>query len=66
MNNPLSRSLSEHRKNNFGDIEMGMGANSGENLNKLFEDMAKVNKKLKEIKELHSKLRAAHEEMKTA
>ncbi|KAL2924092.1 hypothetical protein RDABS01_015583 [Bienertia sinuspersici] len=66
MNNPLSRSFSEHRKNNSGDIEVGMGANSGVNLNKFFEDVAKINGNLKEIKELHSKLRVSHEETKTA
>ncbi|KAL2924093.1 hypothetical protein RDABS01_015584 [Bienertia sinuspersici] len=45
---------------------MGMGTNSGENLSKFFANVAKINEILKEIKELHRKLRAAHEETKTA
>ncbi|KAL2924102.1 hypothetical protein RDABS01_015593 [Bienertia sinuspersici] len=45
---------------------MNIGGNSGVNLNKFFEDVAKINKNLTKIEELHSKLRIAHEETKTA
>lgn len=62
MNDLLSSSFSEHRKNNSGDIEMGLTAN----LDKFFEDVEKINEDLKEIEEFHRKLRAAHEETKTA
>ncbi|XP_021771266.1 syntaxin-121-like [Chenopodium quinoa] len=61
--NDLLSSFSQHRKNGSGDIEMG---DVGANLEKFFEDVAKIEEDLKEIEELHNKLRAAHEESKTA
>ncbi|KAL2924100.1 hypothetical protein RDABS01_015591 [Bienertia sinuspersici] len=50
----------QHRKNNSGDIEMGIGART--NLNKIFEDVAKINKNLKEKEKLYSILRVICEE----
>lgn len=66
MNNLLSTSFSQHGKNNSGDIEMGLAADAGANLEKFFEDVEKINEDLKEIEELQRKLRAGHEESKTA
>ena len=66
MNDLLSRSFSQHRENNAGDIEMGLSPDSEANLERFFQDVAKINDELKDIEELHRKLKAGHEESKTA
>ncbi|KAL2924096.1 hypothetical protein RDABS01_015587 [Bienertia sinuspersici] len=63
---PIVMVVLHHQENNSGEIEIGIGVNSGVNPDKFFEDVEKTNKNLKEIEELHSKLRVAHEETKTA
>ncbi|CAO2820204.1 unnamed protein product, partial [Amaranthus hypochondriacus] len=45
---------------------MGLSANSEANLERFFQDVAKINDELKDIEELHRKLKAGHEESKTA
>ncbi|KAH9603424.1 hypothetical protein KSS87_000123 [Heliosperma pusillum] len=64
MNNLFSSSFSQHRENE-PDIEMG-GSVTGVNLDKFFQDVETVKEDLKELDELHRKLRSAHEETKTA
>lgn len=65
MNNLFSSSFSGYRENS-GDLEMGSPTpNPGLNLDKFFDDVETIKEDLKELEQLHQKLRTAHEESKT-
>ncbi|CAO2820202.1 unnamed protein product [Amaranthus hypochondriacus] len=66
MNNLFSSSFTRFRQNS-DDIEMGPPTpNAVVNLDKFFSDVETIKDDLKELEELQRKLRAAHEESKTA
>ncbi|KAL2900961.1 hypothetical protein RDABS01_026043 [Bienertia sinuspersici] len=66
MNNLISSSFSKYRENP-GDLEMkSPQPNPGVNLDKFFDDAETIRDEMKDLEELHRKLRAANEESKTA
>ncbi|KAK9699239.1 hypothetical protein RND81_08G161800 [Saponaria officinalis] len=64
MNNLISSSFSRHSENST-DVEMGVTI-TGVNLDKFFQDVETVKEDLNDLHDLHTKLRSAHEETKTA
>ncbi|WOK91731.1 hypothetical protein Cni_G00422 [Canna indica] len=66
MNNLFSASW---RRDESGDVEMGSGtagvAAAGANLDKFFDDVEATKEELREVEQLHRRLRDANEESKT-